>query len=119
MSSSQHFSDGSDRRKEHREPKGVDVRFTNRAGRPRIRGRSIDLSVHGLCLETERSFLPGEKISINFSIGPLSPMSTDARVCWTQDAGQGRHRIGLEFLSIGQADRARLEKSLEKHRSQS
>jgi hypothetical protein len=114
MSSSQPSAVGQDRRKEHREPKSVDVRFTNRAGRPRSRGRSLDLSLHGLCLETDRSFQPGEKISINFSVGPLSPVSTEARVCWTEKTSKGLNRIGLEFLTIGHADRTRIEKNLVK-----
>jgi hypothetical protein len=64
-----------------------------------VRGRSYDdivknISQGGVCLRTQRPFLPGDEISLDFSLLELRTR-VEGRIAWVSPLG-----IGVEFRSV-------------------
>ena len=64
-----------------------------------VRGRSYDdivknISQGGVCLRTQRPFLPGDEISLDFSLLELRTR-VEGRIAWASPLG-----IGVEFRSV-------------------
>ncbi len=63
-------------------------------------GTAIDLSLSGLCVESERRFARDERLTISFAL-PRSeePLHIHAKVAW-QRGSEGRSLVGFEFIEI-------------------
>jgi CheY-like chemotaxis protein len=63
-------------------------------------GKAIDLSLSGLCIESEKRFPREENLTISFSIpGCDAPLEINAKVAW-QRATEGKNLVGFEFIEI-------------------
>jgi PilZ domain len=69
-------------------------------------GSVVDLSLRGCCVECKTSVHPGGTLTIRVHVLPEEPPITihEAVVRWAREG-----RFGIEFLSIGPEDWARLQ----------
>lgn len=72
-------------------------------------GRTLNLSQHGLLLETYFAFEPGQVLSLALGIGD-DVLEVSGRVIHAQaPEGSGPWQAGIEFQKITEADRRRLQ----------
>ncbi len=63
-------------------------------------GTAIDLSLSGLCIESEKSFIPCDRLTLSFAIpGNDAPLEVNAKVAWQRASG-GKSYVGFEFIEI-------------------
>ena len=90
-------------------------------------GYLADVSVYGLMLQTQRPLaLPDGKDSITLRleldrpIGGVEEITVEARPVWSRKEGSSVfHHTGLEFVSLPEDDRERVETLMEDYRLQS
>jgi uncharacterized protein (TIGR02266 family) len=99
------------------ERRGFEVQFQAREahGVGQLVFTSADLSAGGTFLASDLLLEPGEPLSLEFRLpGEASPFRAQARVAWVRrfpEAGE-KPGMGVEFVSMRDEDRARLEKQL-------
>jgi hypothetical protein len=72
-------------------------------------GRTLNLTQHGLLLETYFALQPGQVLSLALGIGE-EVLEVSGRVIHTQaPEGSGPWQAGIEFQKITEADRRRLQ----------
>lgn len=63
-------------------------------------GMATDLSLGGLCVESEKRFPPNHRLTISFSIpGNDAPFEINSHVAW-QRTSEGKRYVGFEFIAI-------------------
>ncbi len=70
-------------------------------------GRTQNLSIDGICIESENSIEDGSEVSMIFRIPTRTrPFVICARVLWTeQNSSSGEYWTGLQYLWISENDR--------------
>ncbi len=94
-----------ERRRSERVPAHVEVRFEEASQAAKaFRAYSLNLSVGGLCVRTQRRYERGTVVRVSMTIeGEV--VQLEATVAWVRDGA-----VGLRFNLVSPADRARLEK---------
>jgi uncharacterized protein (TIGR02266 family) len=98
------FSDPADRRREQRIPARIEVRFREPAQAARaLRAYSLNFSVGGLCLKTQKQYALGQKLLLDVQV-EARQLSVVAEVAWVRGGA-----IGVRFSELSPEDRAALE----------
>jgi len=76
-----------------------------------------DISIDGLCFETENEFLDETFFNLSLQIDEDGEnrieITTAAKIVWyTRDKGSATHTVCIQFLSLEEDDRRRLQKIL-------
>ncbi len=98
-----------ERRTHPRYVEEVRVRFRDlEGGAPSSWGRSRDLSLGGMCLIAKAEVAVGSHLALEINIDDEpAPLLALGRVLRCKDDGEG-HAAGIQFLWIGEEDRANL-----------
>lgn len=98
---------GSERRVTPREPMRLGVRFgTAQELASAVRASTLNIGLGGLCLLTRRSYEKGTELQLTIELGAGEAMSITAQVAWVRPG----KAIGVRFLELDDAQRARLER---------
>ena len=93
----------SDRRQERRISARIDVRFAEAAQAARaLRAYSLNFSLGGLCLRTQRSYAIGSALHLTLLV-ESSEFQLEGVVAWQRDG-----TIGVRFVDVTEADRKRI-----------
>lgn len=98
-------SSSADRRGNYRVPARIAVRFhaSEHAARA-LRAYSLNFSVGGLCLKTEKAYEIGQKLQLELELDGRA-LSAAGEVAWVRGGA-----IGVRFTELSRADRESLEK---------
>jgi uncharacterized protein (TIGR02266 family) len=95
---------GAERRRHPRLAAKMDIRFKGAEDAARaLRAYSINLSVGGLCLRTQKTYAVGEKVELHVRVEE-EEFDLSAVVAWTRG-----NVAGVRFVDVSGADAARLE----------
>lgn len=98
-------SEMDERRRSERVPARVEVRFEEASQAAKaFRAYSLNLSVGGLCVRTQRRYDVGAVVKVSMTIAD-ELVQLDATIAWVRDEA-----VGLRFNFVSLEDRARLEK---------
>jgi uncharacterized protein (TIGR02266 family) len=96
-------TDGDDRRQFERVPAKIEVRFSHPADAARaLRAYSLNLSVGGLCLKTQRKYELGDILKLEMKVQGHA-FALQAVVAWIRPGA-----IGVRFQDVSDVDRDRL-----------
>lgn len=102
---------GADRREFERVPARIDVRFGHASDAARaLRAYSLNLSVGGLCLRTQKRYELGELLQLDLDAQSES-FSLRGVVAWVRDG-----TIGVRFEEVSEPDRVRLQRLVQHFR---
>jgi uncharacterized protein (TIGR02266 family) len=77
----------------------------------------VDLGLEGVFVETREALEPGDAVEIRFRLpGNAIPVEGRGRVAWVHPGGAEGERptgVGVQFVALGPAERARLREYLE------
>jgi uncharacterized protein (TIGR02266 family) len=94
-----------ERRKERRAPARIEVRFTaGSEAAAALRAYSLNFSVGGLCLRTEKTYPIGAELKLSLKL-EKSNVELTGVVAWER-----RGAIGVRFVNLRPEDRERLER---------
>lgn len=95
---------GSERRREDRIPARIEVHFREESDAARaLRAYSLNFSVGGLCLKTQRPYALGTKLKLVLQLG-ADLIELDGVVAWVRGGA-----VGIRFHNVPEHARARLE----------
>lgn len=93
-----------DRRRDSRVPARIEVRFRESAHAARaLRAYSLNFSVGGLCLKTQKQYAIGQKLLLDLQV-EARQLSLVAEVAWVRGGA-----IGVRFSELNPGDREALE----------
>lgn len=94
---------GAERRREERIPARIEVRFRESEQVARaIKAYSLNLSVGGLCLRTQKVYAIGHEMTLDMDVAGQS-YSLRAIVAWVR-----KGTTGVRFVDVSETDRVRL-----------
>ena len=95
---------GADRRQFERIPARIEVRFGHPSDAARaLRAYSLNLSVGGLCLRTQRKYELGEPLRLELDVQSGEAFELKGVVAWVRDGA-----IGVRFEDMSEDERERL-----------
>ena len=104
---------GAERRQTPREGIKLGVRFTSAQELARaVHASTKNIGMGGLCLLTRRAYETGTALDVTIELGGGETMQVAATVAWSRPG----KAIGVRFLKLDDAQRARLERLIGKPR---
>ncbi len=98
------------RRVDERIPARFEVRFNQQQDAARaLRAYSLNLSSGGLCLRTRKAYEVGTEVNLAMVIGGEA-FDLRGTIAWVREEAEA---IGVRFIHVKDADRARLQRVLE------
>ncbi len=72
-------------------------------------GRLSDISIHGLCFKSEKTFNLNEKLILEFSLERKFEFLPLGKIVWVRKEKEG-HLYGIEFIRIDPSEKGKLGK---------
>jgi hypothetical protein len=69
-------------------------------------GNILNISVSGMCFETDKLFLPEHGMSMCFSAAQIPPLPPKGKLLWFKKAGKQRYQCGIKFFKDSTSNRA-------------
>jgi len=73
----------------------------------KMRAKSLNISIAGLCFKTPDSHKAGEKFDLEVFLNPDNPVKVQGCVIWQKKFEDGVQRIGVRFEGIKEEDKKR------------
>jgi uncharacterized protein (TIGR02266 family) len=77
-------------------------------------GLSQDISAGGIFVATHELMEIGTQVSVSFALPAVGEIKADGKVVWVRQPLEGEPGIGIRFEQLADADRALIERFIEK-----